>query len=151
MYLQCRSCRRRGFDPWVGKILWRMERLPTPVFWPGEFHGLYSPWVCKESDTTERPSLSQVKNVGSSTQVVPSTLKFSNNWIKYELLHLNELNKEFKNSILNLHSPHFKCSRKKRGWWLPYYTAQVMGRCLRVELSDHKYNLWQGVTTSLTL
>ena len=19
-------------------------RLPTPVFWPGEFHGLYSPW-----------------------------------------------------------------------------------------------------------
>ena len=32
-----------GFDPWVGKIPWRRERLPTPVFWPGEFHGLYSP------------------------------------------------------------------------------------------------------------
>ena len=32
------------FDPWVGKITWRRERLPTPVFWPGEFHGLYSPW-----------------------------------------------------------------------------------------------------------
>ena len=29
------------------------ERLPTPVFWPGEFHGLYSPWGRKESDTTE--------------------------------------------------------------------------------------------------
>ena len=27
--------------------------LPTPVFWPGEFHGLYSPWDCKELDTTE--------------------------------------------------------------------------------------------------
>ena len=25
----------------------------TPVFWPGEFHGLYSPRVCKESDMTE--------------------------------------------------------------------------------------------------
>ena len=25
------------------KIPWRRERLPTPVFWPGEFHGLYSP------------------------------------------------------------------------------------------------------------
>ena len=37
---------------------WRRERLPTPVFWPGEFHGLYSPWGCKESDTTERLSLS---------------------------------------------------------------------------------------------
>ena len=20
----------------------------TPVFWPGQFHGLYSPWGCKE-------------------------------------------------------------------------------------------------------
>ena len=28
-----------GFDPWVGKIPWRRERLPTPVFWPGESHG----------------------------------------------------------------------------------------------------------------
>ena len=24
------------FEPRVGKILWRRERLPTPVFWPGE-------------------------------------------------------------------------------------------------------------------
>ena len=30
--------------------------LPTPVFWPGEFHGLYSLWGHKESDTTERLS-----------------------------------------------------------------------------------------------
>ena len=41
------------FDPWVGKIPWRRERVPTPVFWPGEFHGLYSPWGLKELDTTE--------------------------------------------------------------------------------------------------
>ena len=40
-------------DPWVGKIPWRRERLPTPVFWPGEFCGQYSPWGCKESDMTE--------------------------------------------------------------------------------------------------
>ena len=30
------------------------ERLPTPIFWPGGFHGQrslvgYSPWGCKES------------------------------------------------------------------------------------------------------
>ena len=31
----------------------RNERLPTPVFWPGEFHGRYSPWGCKELDTTK--------------------------------------------------------------------------------------------------
>ena len=30
------------------------ERLPTPVFWPGEFHSLCSPWGCKELDTTEQ-------------------------------------------------------------------------------------------------
>ena len=42
---------------WVGKILWRKERVPTPVLWPGEFHGLYSPWGCRESDMIERLSL----------------------------------------------------------------------------------------------
>ena len=44
-------------DPWVGKIRWRREWQPTPVFLPGEFHGQrslvgYSPWGRKESDTT---------------------------------------------------------------------------------------------------
>ena len=46
-----------GFDPWVGVIRWRRERLPTPVFWPGEFHGLYSPPGRQESDRTQRLSL----------------------------------------------------------------------------------------------
>ena len=41
----------------VGKIRWRRDRLPTPVFWPGEFHGL-SPWGHKELDLTEWLSLS---------------------------------------------------------------------------------------------
>ena len=39
-----------GSIPGLGKIHWRREMLPTPVFWPGEFHGLYSPWGCKELD-----------------------------------------------------------------------------------------------------
>ena len=55
IYLQCG---RPGFDPWVGKISWRRERLPTPAFWPGEFHGLCSPWGRKESDTTRQLALS---------------------------------------------------------------------------------------------
>ena len=45
--------RRPGFDPWVGKIPWRTERPPTPIFWPGDFNGLYRPWGHKESDMTE--------------------------------------------------------------------------------------------------
>ena len=43
---------------WVGKIPWRREWLPTPVFLSGEFHGQrrlegYSPRGGKELDTTE--------------------------------------------------------------------------------------------------
>ena len=89
------------FNSWVGKIRWRRDRLPapvflgfpggsagkespcyvgdlglipglgrspgegkgypTPVFWPGEFHGLCSSWGHKESDMTQRLSLSLLK------------------------------------------------------------------------------------------
>ena len=45
------------FNTWVGKIPWRRERLPSPVFSPGEFHGLYSPWGHKKLDMSERLSL----------------------------------------------------------------------------------------------
>ena len=50
---------REKNDPWVRKIPWRREWLPTPVFLPGEFHGQrslvgYSPWGCKELDMTEQ-------------------------------------------------------------------------------------------------
>ena len=44
--------------PCIGKMPWRTEQLPTLVFWPGEFHGLHSPWGRKESDTTKRLTLS---------------------------------------------------------------------------------------------
>ena len=47
-----------GFNLQVGKIPWRREQLPTPVFWPGEFHELYTPWGGKESDSIEQLSLS---------------------------------------------------------------------------------------------
>ena len=42
-----------GLYSWVRKICWRSDRLPIPLFRPGEFHGLYSPWGHKELDTTE--------------------------------------------------------------------------------------------------
>ena len=47
-----------GFNPGLGRSPGEGKGLPIPVFWPGEFHGLYSPWGHKESDTTERLSLS---------------------------------------------------------------------------------------------
>ena len=51
------QCRRHGFGPWVGKIPWRKEWLPTPVFLPGISHGQrslagYSLWGRTELDMT---------------------------------------------------------------------------------------------------
>ena len=67
------AIRELGFDPWVGKIPWRRERLSTPVFWPGEFHVLYSPWGHKESDMTEQLSLSLFRDLVIKSPV--TTLK----------------------------------------------------------------------------
>ena len=36
---QCKSPRRRRFDPWVRKSPWRRKWQPTPIFLPGELHG----------------------------------------------------------------------------------------------------------------
>ena len=43
--------------PESGKSPGEGNGQPTPVFWPGEFHGLYSTWGRKESDMTEQLSL----------------------------------------------------------------------------------------------
>ena len=55
---QWRRWKRRGFDPWIGKIHWSRKWQCTPVFLPGKFHGQrslvgYSAWDCKELDKTE--------------------------------------------------------------------------------------------------
>ena len=64
------------FDPWVGKIPWRRKWQPTPVFSPGEFRGQwslvgYSPWGCKELDTTERLTYSRYNFPVAVTVVFP--------------------------------------------------------------------------------
>ena len=55
---QGRKCKRWGFDPRIRKIPWKRKWQPVPVFLLEKFQGQrslagYSPWVCKESDTTE--------------------------------------------------------------------------------------------------
>ena len=36
---QCRRRKRRGFDPWVGKIPWKKAWQPAALFLPGESCG----------------------------------------------------------------------------------------------------------------
>ena len=47
-----------GSIPGLGRSTGEGKKLPTPVFWPGELHGLYSTSGHKESDRTEQLSLS---------------------------------------------------------------------------------------------
>ena len=68
---QCQRHKSHRFHPWVRKIPWRRKRQPTPVFFPGESHGQrrlagYSPWSCKERDTTEQ--LTHTQSIGSQSQ-----------------------------------------------------------------------------------
>ena len=48
-------------ETWVRFLGWKdpleKGKAPTPIFWPGEFHGLYCPWGHEELDMTERLSL----------------------------------------------------------------------------------------------
>ena len=65
---QCRRGKRCRFDPCVGKIPWRRNWQPTAVFLPGKFHGQkslagYSPWGCKELNTTEQLSAGSHLNI----------------------------------------------------------------------------------------
>ena len=53
------AMRETRFDSWVGKVPWRTKWQSTPALLPGKSHGRrgligYSPWGCKESDTTKR-------------------------------------------------------------------------------------------------
>ena len=61
--------------PWVEKIPWRRERLPTPVAWPEECHGPYSPWGRKELDMTERLSLFTVRLNKNNMQITETYTK----------------------------------------------------------------------------
>ena len=67
-----------GYNPRGRKELDTTEQLhftslhtySTPVFWPGEFPGLYSPWGHKESDRTECLSLSSYCQIKLSNFII---------------------------------------------------------------------------------
>ena len=44
-------------ETWVRSLGWEdpleKAKVTHPVFWPGEFHGLCSPWGRKDSDMTK--------------------------------------------------------------------------------------------------
>ena len=80
---QHRKHKRRGFDPWVGKIPWRRAWQPTPVILLAEPHGErtlagYTPQGQKELDTTEVTDL-------ASASLSPGNFEMQNLQIYPEL------------------------------------------------------------------
>ena len=60
------QCNRPRYNPGVGKISWRREWLPTPIFLPGEFHGQRSlvdcsPWGMQRVSMTVQLTLSLLR------------------------------------------------------------------------------------------
>ena len=64
------------------------EGLPTPLFCPGEFHGLGSPWGRKESDVTLCLSLSLSVCLVSCTEVFLLYWKFLHTSVNADTIHL---------------------------------------------------------------
>ena len=71
-----------GFDPWI-EIPWRRERLPTPVFWSGELHELYSPAAAaaakslQSSPDSVRPHRQQPSRL---PRILQARISFTNTW-----------------------------------------------------------------------
>ena len=77
-YRICLQSRRPGFNPWIRKILWRREWLPTQVFLPGEFH-------------EQRNLVGYIQFMGSQrvkcNWVNQHIHKHSKNYMRYSTLH----------------------------------------------------------------
>ena len=84
------NVRDSGSIPGLGRYPGEGDRLPTPIFWPGEFHrqGIpvsYSPWCYKESDTTERLTHTQ-----THLRIHSPTRWFLNTYICHRVLGATE-------------------------------------------------------------
>ena len=71
----CLLSRRPGLSPWVGKIPWRRDRLPTPVFlgFPGGSAGKES--ACNAGDLGSIPGLGRSPGEGHGNPLQHSCLE----------------------------------------------------------------------------
>ena len=82
------------WETWVWSLGWEIpgKRVwqPTPLFLPGEFHGQrslvgYSPWGCKESDTTEQLTHTHISKEwwqNKASSPAPSTPSYAHSTMK---------------------------------------------------------------------
>ena len=84
-----------GSIPGLGRSPWRRERQPIPIFWPGEFYGLYSPWGCKQLDTTQLLSLYEKKTILNKGEKTLARMELSYGFVSWQwvaCIHENQTN-----------------------------------------------------------
>ena len=160
--VSARGCRRLSSDPWVGKILWRRERPPTPVFLPGKSHGLkslvgYSPWGHKGSCVTEHAGTASLRYSFLPHHVACGIL-VPGPGIKLEppilaMLHLNHrtTRKSLMDDIL-----HVKCTVTITNLWWCSRAASPTTHCgltpkVNTDSAEQQETLSVTKKTSLTL
>ena len=129
------------------------------MFWPRQFHGLYSPWGCKESDTTEPLSfhfhfiliISMSSNVAAHSSTCHHQEAFSMkfvmikadylksnqhiHWIVHWLGTILSLVENMRNVLvpstgLANYKHYFIYSQKDRKWYLFHFMADKIGSWL---------------------
>ena len=83
------QCRRPRFDSWVGKILWRRDRLPTPLFlgFPCGSAGKES--ACNAGDVGSVPGLRRSPGEGKGPALQHSGLENSMDCIVHGVAELD--------------------------------------------------------------
>ena len=128
---QCRRCKRLGFDPWVGKIPWSRKWQPTPVVFPGEFHGErslagYSPRGCRELDMTEHACTRDPDTVASLQGLVYRSshqLFWSLPQQQLENRSVNRINSCFPTGVWKCQCSCLENPRDGAAWWAAIYGA----------------------------
>ena len=102
------------WETWVRPLGWEDSlekgKATHSNIWPGEFHGLCSPWGYKESDTTEW--LSHSLQFGHTCLQVSSFYSCPHNFKEYHLLPIDE--GQMPHVTLKVSVLHFACTWRTR-------------------------------------